>query len=311
MIKSTHLANTFVVVPPTQFKFNDQTSIDNKFQNKIDECSDEIQSKALVEFNNMIMKLREEKFNVIIFDFPDTDFQTPDSVFPNNWFSTTPEGELFLYTMASENRRAESKPELLISELNKHNKKVKQTITIGDNNSVLEGTGAMIIDHKNNNIYAALSNRCNTEALKEFTTHKNINHVYEFKTQLPSGGIVYHTNVMLSIGEDLVVICEEAIIKTDRQRIVESFYNKKDVIFITIEQMMQFCGNILQIENKNSEKYIAMSTSAKCAFTDEQISTLQNHGEILSFDIPTIQKVGGGGVRCMLTEIFLPDSAIA
>ena len=308
MLNRTQLADTFIMVPPTQCQFNLQTSHDNEFQEAVHLSGDEIRNKALNEFNNMVETLIDNDIKVIKFESDNDNVETPDAVFPNNWFSTTNRGELFIFTMATENRRAEVKIEELIKKLDEHKYSVNKIIKIGDETKeqYLEGTGVVVIDHLNRNGYAASSNRCELSALNEYTALSDIEHTYTFNTKLKSGASVYHTNVMMSIGEDFVVICDEIIDKNDHKHVMSNLQHKQNVITISAAQMEKFCGNILQVKNHRSEKFIAMSTSAYQAFTPDQISILEQHGEILSFDIPIIQKVGGGGVRCMLAEIFLP-----
>ena len=297
------------MVPPRHFKFNDETGVDNEFQQEIALSNDEIQRRAMSEFNNMVAKLTAEGIQIIELNCALDKCKSPDAVFPNNWFSTSFEGEIILYAMATENRQTEVNVELLTSLLLENNFMFNQVHEIGNRSTkqFIEGTGAIIFDHLNNDFYAAVSKRCDEDLLNKVTKLTHSNQAIAFKTRSTSGAEIYHTNVMLSIGEDFAVVCDDVIIAADRKRVMDSLKVKKDVIRISEQQMQNFCGNVLQIENKQGHKFIAMSSSALAAFTTEQKATLEQHGKILSFEIPTIETIGGGSVRCMLAENFLPQ----
>lgn len=304
-----HLTNSLLMVPPRHFKFNDETGVDNEFQQEIALSNDEIQRRAMSEFNNMVAKLTAEGIQIIELNCALDKCKSPDAVFPNNWFSTSFEGEIILYAMATENRQTEVNVELLTSLLLENNFMFNQVHEIGNRSTkqFIEGTGAIIFDHLNNDFYAAVSKRCDEDLLNKVTKLTHSNQAISFKTRSTSGAEIYHTNVMLSIGEDFAVVCDDVIIAADRKRVMDSLNVKKDVIRISEQQMQNFCGNVLQIENKQGHKFIAMSSSALAAFTTEQKATLEQHGKILSFEIPTIETIGGGSVRCMLAENFLPQ----
>jgi len=307
-----HLTNSLIMVPPTHFKFNDETGVDNEFQQTIALPNDEIQQRAMSEFNTMVERLTAQGIQIIKLESELkndlNECKSPDAVFPNNWFSTSCEGDIILYAMATENRQTEIDLDLLTAQLLKNNFIVNQVREIGsrEKKQFIEGTGVIIFDHHNDSFYAALSKRCDETLLKDYAeithTKKNIT----FNTLSNSGSEIYHTNVMLSVGEDFAVVCDEVIIDADREKVIESLSIKKDVIKISEKQMQHFCGNILQIENDQGCKFIAMSSSAYAAFTDQQKVTLERHGTLLSFNIPTIETIGGGSVRCMLAENFLP-----
>jgi hypothetical protein len=304
-----HLTSTLVMVPPKHFKFNDETGVDNEFQQTIAISNDEIQQRAMSEFNTMVAKLTAEGIQIIELNSALNSCKSPDAVFPNNWFSTSSEGEIILYAMATENRQTEVNVDLLTTLLLENNFIFNEVKEIGNrsNAQYVEGTGAIIFDHLNNNYYAALSKRCDKNLLNDVTKLTYSDQAITFKTRSTSGSEIYHTNVMLSVGEGFAVVCDDVIIDTDREKVMDSLSIKKDVISISEQQMQNFCGNVLQIENKDGDKFIAMSSSAFAAFTVEQKATLEQHGKLLSFEIPTIETIGGGSVRCMLAEIFLPQ----
>ncbi|ENM5889035.1 amidinotransferase [Vibrio mimicus] len=302
-------ARAVVMVPPKEFGFNAQTAQDNAFQNPLDLSGETILQRAMAEFNAMVSGLRQAGVEVVVFDYPLASSETPDAVFPNNWFSTTEAGELFLFPMACANRRLEVRPQALVERLQQHGFAViKQhsLLAFTEQQAFLESTGVMVIDHPNRTIYAGLSQRCDREVLEVYAEQIGYSRVVSFQTRLPSGSPIYHTNVMMAIGEHFCVICDEAIPEYERRFVVKSLAKDKQVISISIEQMNRFCGNILQLETRDGQKVIAMSQSAYEAFAPAQLNQLATHGKLLPFSVPTIETIGGGSVRCMLAELFLP-----
>ncbi len=246
---------------------------------------------------------------MVVFDYPLGEVATPDAVFPNNWFSTTSDGALFTFPMACTNRQHEVRPSELIKQLSAAGRSVAQVDSLVDyqqKHAYLESTGVMVIDHINRTIYAALSQRCDREVLEDYAQRIGYERVVSFQTMLPSGKPIYHTNVMMAIGESFCVICDEVIPEYERRFVVKSLAKDKQVISISSEQMNRFCGNILQLETVNGDKVIAMSQSAYDAFSPAQLNQLASHGKLLAFDVETIENIGGGSVRCMLGEVFLP-----
>ncbi|MEH0370921.1 citrulline utilization hydrolase CtlX [Vibrio mimicus] len=301
-------ARAVVMVPPKEFGFNVQTAQDNAFQNPLALSGETILQRAMAEFNAMVSGLRQAGVEVVVFDYPLANSETPDAVFPNNWFSTTEAGELFLFPMACANRRLEVRPQALVERLQQHGFAVRMQhslLAFTEQQAFLESTGVMVIDHPNRTIYAGLSQRCDREVLEVYAEQIGYSRVVSFQTRLPSGSPIYHTNVMMAIGEHFCVICDEAIPEYERRFVVKSLAKDKQVISISIEQMNRFCGNILQLETRDGQKVIAMSQSAYEAFTPAQLNQLATHGKLLPFSVPTIETIGGGSVRCMLAELFL------
>lgn len=302
-------ANCVVMVPPKEFRFNEETARDNEFQNQISLGQEAVRQKTMAEFKAMVSKLRQEGVQVVEFDYPESSVATPDAVFPNNWFSTTEEGAFFTFPMACENRREEVRPQALIDALIAAGREVTHQDSLTQythDQAFLESTGVMVIDHCNKTIYAALSQRCDRLVLEEYAKRIGYPRVISFQTRLPSGKPIYHTNVMMAIGEQFCVICDEVIPEFERRFVLKSLAKDKQVISISIEQMNRFCGNILQLETVNGSKVIAMSQSAYDAFSEAQRNQLATHGKLLPFDVTTIEDIGGGSVRCMLGEVFLP-----
>ncbi|ENI4487679.1 amidinotransferase [Vibrio fluvialis] len=305
----SHSANCVVMVPPKEFKYNAETAKDNEFQHQIALSDEQVRAQAMQEYTDMVANLRREGVQVVEFDYPLSDVETPDAVFPNNWFSTTADGGFFTFPMACANRQQEVRPQALIAALQQAGRQVRlrdSLVEYQEQRAFLESTGVMVMDHVNETIYAALSRRCDREVLEDYAQRIGYSRVVSFQTVLPSGQPIYHTNVMMAVGESFCVICDEVIPEFERRFVVKSLAKDKQVISITLEQMNRFCGNILQLENASGDKLIAMSQSAYDAFTPSQRLQLSGHGKLLPFNVKTIEDIGGGSVRCMLGEVFLP-----
>ncbi|ENB2051998.1 amidinotransferase [Vibrio fluvialis] len=305
----SHSANCVVMVPPKEFKYNAETAKDNEFQHQIALSDEQVRAQAMQEYTDMVANLRREGVQVVEFDYPLSDVETPDAVFPNNWFSTTADGGFFTFPMACVNRQQEVRPQALIAALQQAGRQVRlrdSLVEYQEQRAFLESTGVMVMDHVNETIYAALSQRCDREVLEDYAQRIGYSRVVSFQTVLPSGQPIYHTNVMMAMGESFCVICDEVIPEFERRFVVKSLAKDKQVISITLEQMNRFCGNILQLENASGDKLIAMSQSAYDAFTPSQRLQLSGHGKLLPFNVKTIEDIGGGSVRCMLGEVFLP-----
>ncbi len=291
------------MVRPAHFTYNEQTAKNNHFQHKSSVSN--INEKALKEFDDFVETLRNNKIEVIVVQ--DTiDPHTPDSIYPNNWFSTHSTGELILYPMFAENRRLERKPyvlETIKEHFSAH--KVIDFTAWEDKNRFLEGTGSMILDHNNRVVYACRSERTDDIVLEEFYTKMN-SEPEIFNSYDDKGRNIYHTNVMLSIGEKYAVICAESITDENRKaNIINRLKNaNKDVLEISFEQMKKFCANIIEVRNSDNQNLLIMSETAKDAFTDEQKKVLEKHCKIISSPLTTIEKTGGGSARCMIAEIF-------
>ena len=291
------------MIRPVSFAFNEQTASTNTFQNT-DRGRQDVQQRALREFNQMAAKLRDEGLNVFIAD--DTDEpHTPDSIFPNNWFSTHEDGTVVLYPMQAENRRYERRPDIFDTLSERYQLYEMLDLTAYEkDNKFLEGTGSLVLDRDLRVAYAAISPRTDAEVAQVFANKMG----YElllFNATDKHGVPVYHTNVVMCVGEEFLVVCMDSIQHPDqRKAIVQS--TSKDIIAITVAQMESFAGNMLQVRNASNEKLLLMSKTAYDSLTPEQITRLENYSRILYFDISTIEQHGGGSVRCMLAENFLP-----
>ncbi|MCP4457971.1 MAG: amidinotransferase [Cytophagales bacterium] len=299
------------MIRPVAFHMNEQTAVNNFYQKAWDGGTEEtIQEKALMEFEGLVSKLKEEGVEVSIFD--DTpDPATPDSIFPNNWVSFHEDGMIRLYPMFAPNRRAERRDNIL-AKLKKNFKvmKVKSYAQWEDKKAYLEGTGSLLLDRQNNIAYAALSDRtmedplnawCDEIGYKAVTFHANQT---VSEARLP----IYHTNVMMALGEKFAVVCMDCIDDDlEKERLEDSLADTgKEIIEITEEQVEQFAGNMIQVESKDGNRLIVMSSAAYHSLDRVQIRSLSAHGKLIYADLKVIEMLGGGSARCMMSEVFLP-----
>lgn len=312
-MSNKQITNTVLMIEPVSFGYNYQTAKNNFFQQNDSVSVESIQEKAKEEFRNMVDKLRKFGINVLV--AKDTEQpHTPDSIFPNNWISFHSDGKVVLYPMYAENRRVERREDILDS-IEKEGFIINEIIDYSraeEEDIFLEGTGSMVLDRTNEIAYAAISERTNEELFIEFCEDLEFSPVVFHSTQEKNGKRypVYHTNVMMSVAEDFAIICKESIQDVKERKLVIDFLQttKKEVIIISEEQMNHFLGNTLQLENDKKERFLVMSNTAYQSLNAGQINAINKYSQILVFDIPTIEKYGGGGVRCMLAEIFLPKA---
>ncbi len=299
-----HLTDTVLMIRPTNFGYNDEAAESNSFQNKPEIDSSEVQTNALKEFDAFKAKLEALHVNVI--DFADTNTDTPDSIFPNNWFSTHQSNELILYPMAVANRRAERRDDIIADLVRRNNYKLVDFSDEEANGRFLEGTGSLIFDHEHKTVYAAISPRTSPELVEKIANELNYKAI-TFEALGMDGELIYHTNVMLCIGDDYAIIGADTIIQQDRERVLRSLRESgKELITFSNDQIYNsFAGNMLQIKNTNNESILVMSQKAFNSLNDDQRRKLEKLNDfILPASIPTIESVGGGSVRCMLAEIF-------
>lgn len=274
----------------------------------------EVHKKALNEFDKVVEQLRTLGVNVFVVE-DEPLIAPPDSVFSNNWITTHQDGTVIVYPMRAESRRKEVRLDVIANLNNEHGFYVKQLIDWtpkADERHFLEGTGSMVFDRVNNTAYAALSDRTHPELLVFMLSEINCRLIaFETDEFANPEGIpfpVYHTDVMMCIGEHYAVVCTD-VIKNERQRekvISELTISGHEVISISKEQLIAFAGNMLEVENSKGEKILCMSTTAYESLTMKQIRQMKAHAHLEAFDVPVIETVGGGSIRCMLTEIFLP-----
>jgi hypothetical protein len=311
MTKQT--ANTLLMIEPVAFGFNPQTADDNYFQQSAHAPQASIQENALREFNQMIEILKNKDVALIV--VKDTlEPHTPDSIFPNNWISFHSDGSVVLYPMLAPNRRRERRLDIL-KRVEKEGFiicRTKDYSPLEKEGIFLEGTGSMALDRVNRTAYAALSQRTSGTLFRTFCNDFGYTPVCFSACQTTGNRRlpVYHTNVMMCIGNSYAVVCLDAVdSEAERRALAGSLTdNRKTVIPISEAQMHCFAGNMLQIENRKGEKFLVMSDTAFRSLTETQINRLSAYNEIIRIAVPTIEKQGGGSVRCMMAEVFLPNS---
>lgn len=299
-------ASTILMVRPAAFGYNEETATDNFFQHRPGGSQQSVQEMALLEFDRMTDTLRAAEVDLLIIEDTATP-PKPDAIFPNNWLSTSPAGKLFVFPMSSPARRAEKREEILQQLAARFKVSDLQDWTEFEaEGRFLEGTGSMVVDHDHQMIYAAISERTNLSVLEKFAATNGYQAIVFLATD-PEGRPVYHTNVMMALGEQFAVLCEEAIEEEWEliavRQLLES--TQHTIIPISREQMKQFAGNMLEVRNRKGEAILVLSQTAFDALREEQRQQLGQFARLLPVAVPTIEQAGGGSVRCMMAEIFL------
>ena len=299
-------ASHILMVRPAAFGYNEETAANNHFQQQISSSREHVQQQALAEFDAMVTLLKEHHINVHVIE--DTAAPAkPDAVFPNNWISTSPSGIVSVFPLYAPQRRAE-KREDIVQWLSEH-----FTVTAMQDWSeyevegrFLEGTGSMVIDHDEKMIYAAISERTSLPLLEKYAATNHYQAIVFLATDA-QGRAVYHTNVMMALGEGFCVLCEEAIEEEWELIAVRQLLQSTGhrIVPITREQMQSFAGNMLQVKNSKNELILLLSQTAYHSLRKEQKEVLESLTPLLPISIPTIEQVGGGSVRCMMAEVFL------
>jgi len=316
-VRPDRLANTVLMVRPVDFRYNEETGADNEFQIAPRMSAAELRETVLAEFEGMVRTLRAEGVEVLVLERNrGLGVETPDAVFPNNWFSTEHDGTLIFYPMLTENRRAEKRVVDVEELLVRSGYRIRNLLNIGcyrRHQPALEGTGSMVIDHDHEVVYAAESLRCDREQFENFVQARRYREGVLFRTRSSTGRPIYHTNVMMSVGEGVAVVCAECIADAaERDEVLGRLRATHHVIEITTEQMERhFCGNILQLRDRADGRLIVMSRRAHDGFTPGQRAELARFGRLVPVDIPTLEDVGGGSARCMIAEVFLPRQPAA
>ncbi|MDM1407633.1 citrulline utilization hydrolase CtlX [Myroides sp. DF42-4-2] len=308
------ITNNILMIRPVAFRMNEQTAVNNYYQKVLDNLTPAtVNAKAQQEFDAFVEKLRGVGVNVTVVD--DTlDPDTPDSIFPNNWISFHESGEVVLYPMFAENRRLERREDILdiLEEQGFVINDIWDYTSAEEDDLFLEGTGNLLLDRTNEIAYCALSPRADEGLVIEFCEDFEMNPVIfeAFQTVNGERKNIYHTNVMMCLGDTFAVICADTIDDKQERKIVLNHLKQsgKEVVLITEEQVNNFAGNMLQILGANEEKYLIMSTQAYNSLTDAQIKTLEKHSKILHSSLDTIEACGGGSARCMMAEVFLPKN---
>ena len=292
-----NLTNKILMVRPAMFAFNEETAVNNHYQKRDNKPIQEIQNEALLEFNQMVEKLKKVGIDVNVMQ--DTkEPHTPDSIFPNNWFSTHYNNTVVLYPMFAENRRLERTDNLYNFFDTQDNLNIVDYSSLEKENIFLEGTGSLVLDRKNKKAYCSLSQRADEKLLDIFCADSGFKKIAFHSCQTVNGERkpIYHTNVMMAMGENYAILCADAIdnINEREEVIAELKADKKEIIYITENQVEHFLGNAC-----------VMSATAYSVLTDEQKNIIEKYDVIVPVDVKTIEKYGGGSARCMIAELFI------
>jgi hypothetical protein len=298
-----------LMIRPVRFGFNEQTAVTNAFQDVklAAQTKDLAQEDAQREFDEMVLHLKAVGVDVIeIEDTPEP--HTPDSIFPNNWVSFHNNGTVILYPMQAENRRLERRKDII--KLLEERFYINRLIDLSyfeEQNKYLEGTGSMVLDRKFKTAYACLSPRTHEEVLQEFALQMNYE-VVAFTAVDEAGKQIYHTNVLMCIGDMFALICLEAIPDLDERYVVRQTLEQsgRQIVEISLDQMKHFAGNMLQVKNAKGNSLLVMSTQAYESLSHKQIDALDDYATLLHFDLSMIEGNGGGSARCMMAEVHLP-----
>jgi hypothetical protein len=300
--------STIMMVRPENFGYNPETASSNAFQkNSSKNTPEQIRLLAQNEFDSFVEKLTEAGVTVIVaLDTPHP--KRPDAVFPNNWVTFHQEGLIITYPMFSPARRKERRLGIINYILGLgYQATTRNRMEFNEKlNRFLEGTGSIIFDHIHKLAYACLSPRTDTSLLNDMCTMLDYQPIV-FTSTDAKGQQIYHTNVMMAMGETFVVICMDSIKDAKEKAMLESKFKetKKEIISISNEQMNQFAGNMLQIRNEAGQTLLVMSQTAHNSLTKAQIEKIESHTNILTADINIIETYGGGSARCMMAEVFL------
>jgi hypothetical protein len=305
------ITNSLLMIRPVAYRMNEQTAVNNYFQENLGFSDFVINARAQKEFDAFVEKLRAVGVQVIV-ENDIKEMETPDSIFPNNWISFHENGDVGLYPMFAENRRRERREDILVS-LEKEGFIIKDLIdytTAEEEGLFLEGTGSLILDRVNQKAYCALSPRADEDLVIEFCEDFEFTPVIFNANQTVHGKRlpIYHTNVLMALGENIAVICLDSIdSKSEKKMVIQNLKEDgKELVKISEDQMQQFAGNMLQVKGAHDQNYMVMSTAAFKSLNPEQITTIEKRGPIVHSDLSTIEACGGGSARCMMAEVFLP-----
>jgi hypothetical protein len=291
-----------LMVKPVSFTFNTETSGTNAFQ-RSDQTTLSSQNLALAEFNELVQLLKYNGVQVTVVDDTEQPF-TPDSIFPNNWFSTHDDGTMVVYPLFAPNRRAERRADIaqMISDGFVMNDILDLTPAENEG-KFLEGTGSMVLDRDLRICYACISPRTNKSLLHDFCNKMGYE-LISFTALDTNKNAIYHTNVVMSVGDHFMVVCFDCVPNEEERHIIKQS-TSKEVIEITLQQLNNFAGNMLELLNDKGEHLLVMSSRAYGCLTPQQITSMEKHARIIHSPLTTIENLGGGSARCMIAEIFL------
>ena len=305
------ITNTILMIRPVAFRMNEQTAVNNYFQEDLDVKRQTINERAQKEFDDFVAVLRQNGVNVIVVD-DKKENDTPDSIFPNNWVSFHKSGTVVVYPMFAENRRKERRVDIfdILEEKGYVINDIVDYTSAELEGIYLEGTGSILKDRVHQKAYCALSQRADEELFIEYCEDFDCFPVIFTANQSVNGKRmpIYHTNVMMAMAETFSVICLDTIDdKKERKNVVQHLKNDgKEIITISEQQMHHFAGNMLQVIGADEQRYMVMSSAAYYSLKPEQLAAIRNHCEIIHSSLETIETCGGGSARCMMAEVFLP-----
>jgi len=292
-----------LMVRPLRFGFNEFTAASNAFQERSSLPDEKIRQLALQEFDVLVTKLRVKGITVVEVDDLE-DPNTPDAVFPNNWIAIMPEGTLYTFPLEAPVRRKERRLDIVqkLQDLYKITNHIDLS-HFEEEGKFLEGTGSMVLDHVNKIAYACESSRTDNEIFQVFC--KRVGYDPQFFRAYDRHGIeIYHTNVLMAVGNKMAVLCTAAVSEEDRPRILDRLSaTGHEILDISFDQLENFAGNMIELSNDKGEPYLLMSSAAFKSLHQSQRSQIEKHMEIIHSDIPAIEKLGGGSVRCMVAGI--------
>ena len=288
------------MIEPESFNCNEQTASSNHYQEKHAlENSEEISAKALAEFHALKNEITKRGIEVT---FLKGSKDCPDHIFPN-WFMTFEDKTMQIFSMMAPNRRNEKKL-FMIEHLTESYELTNDMSYLEEKEIFLESTSSMVFDRVNRIVYAGISPRTNAVQLNTWCRHNNYELV-SFETKSHTGSPIYHTDVLMYVGTDIIGICFDVIKEEHRDYVKEKVHKYHDVVELNPNQIENFCGNAIEAKNKNNELFLILSSTAYRALNQKQIDKLlTSYKDIIHSDIPTIEKYGGGSARCMLTELF-------
>jgi hypothetical protein len=308
-MQESQLANCVLMIRPARFESNPQTAESNRFQGATDETPREQHAAALEQFDALVAALRAGKVEVIVVE--DTELpHTPDAIFPNNWVSFHADGRVVLYPMEAENRRDERREDIIEYLDEKHGFQISEIVDLSAHERdehFLEGTGSMVLDRVNHVAYACLSSRTHLDVLADFGQRMDYD-IVAFDAVDRDGVAIYHTNVLMNVGEEIAVLCDAAIPRDEqRAAVLERLRSTgHELLQLDFDQLEAFAGNMLELRASDGKRVIAMSQRAYDSLRDDQLKVLQRNGRIVATAIDDIERSAGGSVRCMLAEIHLP-----
>ena len=308
-LKECTITNHVLMVRPAQFRMNEQTAVNNYFQNRVNLTDEEVLQEALSAFDAFVTELRKHGVKVLVIQ-DDEGADTPDAIYPNNWMSVHADHSMVLYPMFAENRRLERRSDI-VEVLQAAGCDIKRVVDLSSaeaSGRFMEGTGSLVLDRTNRIAYCALSPRADESLLQEFCDLMGY-HAVAFTAMQTVGSErarIYHTNVMMCIAETFAVVCLECIDDpTERKALELSIINSgKQIIAISEEQVSKFAGNMLQVVGTDEQRFLVMSDAAYSSLTSEQLAIINDQCGIIHSSLAVIEACGGGSARCMLAEIY-------